>query len=141
MSELHAPVLDSFQLTDFLQMWFRPEEVSKFQPCQSCLGSALRNLSSPTLLCIQSTITLMYLCLSSSYQQTRIPPLISVCNKRITTLVSARGRRRGDCSWSQGHRRKQFMEPDTQPSILTSSISLSMTSFHVDTVNKSLTLS
>lgn len=35
----------------------------------------------------------------------------------------------------------QFTEPDTQPWILTSSISLSMTSFHADTVNKSLTLS
>lgn len=35
----------------------------------------------------------------------------------------------------------QFTEPDTQPWILTSVISLSMTSFHVNTVNKSLILS
>lgn len=46
------------------------------QPCQSCSGSALRNeenLSSPTLLHTQSTITLMYPCPSSTHQETRIP--------------------------------------------------------------------
>lgn len=38
MSELHTPVLDSFKLTDFLQMWFRPEEVSKSSAVSVLLG-------------------------------------------------------------------------------------------------------
>lgn len=82
----------------------------------------------------------MYLCPLLNISRNKNLSSRFSAQQKITTFISEEGEETA-AEHKDIRGNIQFTEPDTQPLILTSAISLSMSSFHADTVNRSLTLS